>query len=114
MRLVDWKGRIEMSEPIRPRGDSMTPESINIAIINRTGILGDFYHDLNACHEAERLIADMRMVGDYWDQLDINGSRLAMMDEQMTGARIWAIIHATAPQRCEGMLRVWGLWEESK
>jgi hypothetical protein len=89
----------------------MTPEAQNIAIINRTGILGDHYHDLNACAEAEKTLhSDAAKYGNYCRILNVIACRLSCGNTHSCGYTI----SATAPHRCEGMLRVWGLWIEGE
>ena len=38
----------------------MTPEQINIAIAESTGLSGDFFHDLNAIHTAIMSLSDVQ------------------------------------------------------
>jgi hypothetical protein len=101
---------------LKLKDNEMTPCEINIAIAKKMGWgekyidkkayrpitnAPDYYHDLNACYEAEMML-DHEQKTDYIRLLnkgDFSWRRLAF---------------ATAPQRCEAMLKTWGLWEESK
>ena len=70
--------------------------------------LPDYLSDLNAMHEAEKVLSD--------EQWPIYLNRL----EEVTGAQEhgtwWECLrsahHATAPQRAEAYLRTIGKWEE--
>lgn len=60
--------------------------------------LPDYFHDLNAMHEAEKTLTDEQK-GEYINQLS-----------SICGDTMW-FIHATAAQRAEAFGRVKGLWE---
>lgn len=65
--------------------------------------------DLNACHEMEKVLT-LEQQADY-------GHRICNMAEKVgtdETSRGFAVIHATARQRCEAFLRVKGLWKETK
>lgn len=83
-----------------------------------TGIsnLPDYLNDLNSCHDMEKVLKSLRpesksswlaelgaIVG-YGHPVKLGSDEF----EEMVNA----MIHATAPQRCEAFLRVLGLWEE--
>ena len=58
--------------------------------------------DLNAMHEAEKVLKGDRQKGDYVDWL-----------HRITKAsRVFAITHATAAQRAEAFLRTLGKWRD--
>ena len=93
----------------------MSPEKQRVAIARACGweycdgwhhpdggdCLPDYLNDLNAMHEAEKVLTD-RQTRTYTANL-----------WRMTHyAKIFSSIHATAPQRCEAFLRTLGLWEE--
>ena len=98
----------------------MTPEQQRIAIAEACGWkpdkrgLGwlsphgyyasepDYLNDLNAMHEAEKLLVRLQWVS-YLRRLQ------TLCDESVT----WPI-HATASQRAEAFLRTIGKWEECK
>jgi len=61
----------------------------------------DYYNDLNACHEMEKVL-----FGKMWS---LYSDHLALICDGMNSR-----IHATAPQRCETFLRTLGLWKEDK
>ena len=62
----------------------------------------NYLNDLNAMHEAEKLLVRLQWVS-YLRRLQ------TLCDESVT----WPI-HATAPQRAEAFLRTIGKWEEAK
>ena len=99
----------------------MTNEQINIAIAEHCGWrverlstgephgkpigeqgpfreLPDYCNDLNAMHEAEKVLT-----ADQWYEYD---SKMPLRDPQK--------IHATARQRAEAFLRTLGKWEDAK
>lgn len=64
----------------------------------------DYCTDLNAMHEAEKVLEEKKFVKKYELTLGRNG-----------GNRFeWSKIHATARQRAEAFLRTLGKWEEAK
>jgi hypothetical protein len=92
----------------------MTPEQQRTAIAEacgwKTGYrdpeawhpLPDHLNDLNAMHEAEKMLVSLQWVS-YSRRLQ------TLCDESVT----WPI-HATASQRAEAFLRTIGKWKESK
>ena len=66
------------------------------------GELPDYLNDLNAMHEAERVIPE-NLRGAYTTTLHIFSSHYA--DE-----REWLAIHSTAAQRAEALLRTINKW----
>jgi hypothetical protein len=86
----------------------MTDEQINAAIAKATDCAGhgNYTHDLNAMHEAEKVLAPKnwdRFSKKWWNYYN----HLLDDDVQKT-------IHATARQRAEAFLRTLGKWEEDK
>lgn len=72
------------------------------------GYLPDFTRDLNAMHEAERiLIPGSKENGNWYGFVKALGE---IVERDKTGSNI----HATASQRAEAFLRTLGLWCESK
>lgn len=72
--------------------------------------LPNYYADLNAVREAEEVLfnsgdTDMLNIS-YWNTL------WTVCNDQHK--KLTTIAHATAPQRCEALLRVWGLWKEEQ
>ena len=65
--------------------------------------LPDYPADLNACHEMEEVLTHEQHI-DYMEWL-------GLCDDDH-GHKVWAYVHATAPQRCKAFRRVMGLWEE--
>lgn len=104
----------------------MTPNEINRAIayfvgyrevVADTGVwiapdgtrpepmrIPDYYHDLNAVHEAEARLRSLNLdYAQFWMRPFNMANRIA----------VWNALHATAPQRCEALLRTVGKWKES-
>ena len=75
------------------------------------GVLPNYLNDLNAMHEAEKVLTQDQMI-DYSRHVGksvtshLPASRAAWMDFQL--------INATAFQRAEAFLRTIGKWEEAK
>ena len=68
---------------------------------HRAHYIPDYFSDLNAMHEAEKVLDIVAERGDYWDYLSfITGGE----DE---------MIYATASQRAEAFLRTLDKWEET-
>lgn len=110
----------------------MTPSSINRAVAEAVGmtvvpctcVLGrmkdartglhipQYTEDLNAVHSAEKvLFTTESRWREYLNSLD--AVTKPRDDESWVGA-IRRATHATAPQRCESLLRVLNLWEETE
>jgi hypothetical protein len=82
----------------------MTDEQINAAIAKATDCAGhgNYTHDLNAMHEAEKVLdSDELFRGYYLALYDITKSTRCP-------------VHATARQRAEAFLRTLGKWEDGK
>jgi hypothetical protein len=95
----------------------MTDEQINAAIVQVVnagerwmiekdycnGDIPNYCTDLNAMHEAEKMLKEKGLVSKYEMTLGRNG-----------GNRFnWSKIHTTARQRAEAFLRTLGKWEEA-
>jgi len=65
----------------------------------------DYTHDLNAMHEAEKVLKGYKQVATYVWHLGINAGDWSTGENMMT-------THATARQRAEAFLRTLGKWEE--
>ena len=65
----------------------------------------DYLNDLNACHEMEKVLTHDQHI-EYMEWLGL------CSDDY--GHKVWAYVHATAPQRCEAFLRTLGLLEEEQ
>lgn len=63
----------------------------------------DYYHDLNAMHEAENTLKGEWTIGEYIKQLAF----VCSVTPNYAGVAV-----ATAAQRAEAFLRVKGLWKE--
>jgi len=69
---------------------------------HQTEWLPDYLNDLNAMHEAEKVLDTVTQRGDYWDYL------FSLTDGE------FEMCHATAAQRAEAFLRTIGKWEGAK
>jgi hypothetical protein len=101
----------------------MTPESQRIAIAKACGwsegttglwkdpdksgyyACPDYLNDLNAMHEAEKVLTDAQMIK-FERELGVIVCKFAMQDGP--AYKIW---HATAAQRAKAFLRTLGLWK---
>ena len=70
----------------------------------------DYLNDLNAMHEAEKVLTDEQMLNYLDALLDVLGLSGWYMDIDS----VWQMTHTTAAQRAEAFLRTIGKWEESK
>jgi hypothetical protein len=84
--------------------------------INRNGdsdIIPNYYHDLNACHEMEKIFSPSYVIsgeiqGRLWAGY-INWLRILTKDRNDLGG---LTVHACAPQRCEAFLRTINKWKD--
>jgi len=67
----------------------------------------DYFRDLNAIHEAEKVLSDQQWV-DYTDRLII----LTDAGNAAPDRKWWKTYHATAAQRAEAFGIALGLWEK--
>lgn len=65
----------------------------------------DYLNDLNAMHEAEKSLTE----NEQYEFIKI----LSRFESNNLSGLIWRICSASAPQRCEALLRTLGLWIES-
>ena len=72
--------------------------------IPETSILPGYLGDLNAMHDAEKVLPPAQ-----WDEYEENLYLVQGFDLESTGKTCF---HATAPQRAEAFLRTLDLWEE--
>lgn len=80
----------------------MSPEKQQIAIARVCWwIKSDCLNDLNAMHEAEKVMTDRQ-----------KRTYTANLWRMTHHGKIFASIHATAAEKCEAFLRTLGLWEE--
>ena len=82
---------------VKHQGDDIT-----VGIWSDDGWVPNYLNDLNAMHEAEKVLVRLQWVS-YLRRLQ------TLCDESVT----WPI-HATASQRAEAFLRTIGKWEEAK
>ena len=94
----------------------MTPEQQRIAIAEACsedndsivrGLIPDYPFDLNAMHEAEKIIPRQLFHVDYWQK---GYGRF----QQILSSLTITPYSATAAQRAEAFLRTIGKWEEAK
>lgn len=69
----------------------------------------DYPSDLNACHEAEGMLLKDAQTIATWEQHIRN---ITLRDGREGSGLYERIIRATAPQRCEALLRTLGKWQE--
>jgi hypothetical protein len=67
----------------------------------------DYLNDLNAMHEAEKVLTDEQMINYLDALLDVLGLSGWYMDIDS----VWQMTHATAAQRAEALLRTINKWE---
>ena len=79
---------------INPNGEIVTHHSIP-----------DYFGDLNACYEMEKVLTE-KGVNAWWSYVAF----INRHNPTPFGAE--TAVHATAPQRCEAFLRTLGLWEK--
>lgn len=70
--------------------------------------LPNYYGDLNAIHEAEKLKLFPNADGQVDVKFEINYRK------NLTNIQPWRLWNATAPQRCEAFLKTLGKWVETK
>lgn len=76
----------------------------------------DFLHDLNAMHEAEKVLWDFGDAMEFTNQLVgiVCSARGFRWDKGDHDDHLMCLSHATAFQRAEAFLRTIGKWEEAK
>jgi hypothetical protein len=79
----------------------MTDQEINAAIAEWLGWQDNYCNDLNAMHEAEKVLVKMPEKRITYAHYLMNAT-----------CKEWAAFHATARQRAEAFLRALGLWKE--
>jgi hypothetical protein len=83
-------------------------DDITVGIRSDDGWIPDYLNDLNAMHEAEKVLSEKQWV-EYEEEIRtvvLGGIRLV---SQWTKADI----HATAAQKSKAFLRTLGLWQET-
>lgn len=99
----------------------MSDEEINIAIAEACGwahpnvepyAFPDYCNDLNAMHEAEKILndKDRRIFANQLSQIHDASYKKAWWD--LDSAQAFELAHSTARQRAEAFLRVVGKWKE--
>lgn len=66
----------------------------------------DFCNDLNAMHEAEKVLTDAQSCTYFCALCDLKS------DRGPNASMYWHVYHATAAQRAEAFLRAIGKWQE--
>ena len=102
--LAEWMGWscIETAEGSFVYG--YPPEG---TIVGNTIELPDFLNDLNAVHVAEKKLNPAEGARFYWMLAQV------VNPLQMADKIEFDLVHATAPQRCEALLRCLNLWKET-
>lgn len=72
--------------------------------------IGDPFEDLNAMHEAEKVLREMQTMT-FVDRL---GEVVCQGMGDGSYGEIWNILHATATQRAEALGLALGLWKEGE
>lgn len=77
------------------------------------GVLPNYFSDLNAVHELERIIDKLCKEGDYWFHLR---ELCDFPDAESDWDKVdfFTAVHATAAQRAEAIGLTLGLWEAAK
>ena len=73
--------------------------------------LPDYLNDLNAMHEAEKVLFN-NGDGEHWEDYMRNLRKVTLRDGRECGGLDERLILATAAQRAEAFLRTLGLWKE--
>lgn len=79
--------------------------------------LPNYLTDLNAMHEAEKVLPDLASDDTGVDQLGYCETLASVIGAQWTAknaADMWMLVHATAAQRAEAFIRTIGKWEDDK
>ena len=93
----------------------MTERECNWAFIEREGMIPNYYGDLNAIHEAEIRIQQFENMMLYRDCLfRVVGLNPYVWAHSCPAPEFLRVATATAPQRCEALLRTIGRWEFDK
>ena len=97
----DAKCEYRKCQHLHKLGRVYFPESFSIPMYP------NYPDDLNACHEA---VESLGIDGEEWA---VALWKVTVGGKPITDRKAMLLFsNATAPQRCEAMLRVWGLWKE--
>jgi hypothetical protein len=89
---------------VKHQGDDIT-----VGIWSDNGWIPDYLNDLNAMHEAEKVLGEKRIRSYAFTLAQVlDTSPTVDLDDQFLN------IHATAAQRAEAFLRTIGKWKECK
>jgi hypothetical protein len=89
---------------VKHQGDDIT-----VGIWSDNGWIPDYLNDLNAMHDAEKVLGEKRIRSYAFTLAQVlDTSPTVDLDDQFLN------IHATAAQRAEAFLRTIGKWEECK
>lgn len=92
-----------------PDGDSLVWKTPDGGYFGDESGLPDYPNDLNAMHEAEKTLNPNEQNEYYEHSLrEVTGYGLMSIRHQNTRK----IVSADARQRCEALLRTWGLWKD--
>ncbi len=76
------------------------------------GDLPDYMNDLNAMHEAEKVLTPVQVLTGYSHTLIAVTKASGGLEK--TWLNVWALYHATAAQRAEAFLRTIGKWSAAR
>jgi hypothetical protein len=99
-----WSGYTDTYDPLCTPADSIGSPA------KYWGYVPDYLNDLNAMHEAEKVLDDRnRQCVRYAEELE---RVLARAHEKCLDPSRFGMIHATADQRAEAFLRTIGRWQD--
>ena len=95
---------------VRHQGDDIT-----VRISSDSGQVPDYIYDLNAMHDAEKVLWDTGKAMEFTNQLVsiVCSARGFRWDKGTSDDHLMCLSHATAAQRAEAFLRTIGKWEEA-
>lgn len=105
-RFSTQNGRNTWYSPIMKNGAQKVSHKIDI--------LPDYLNDLNAMHEAEKVLTEPQRLAYVRELVLICEPHLRGVIFGLDAGRGWWLTHATAAQRAEAFLRTLSLWEDDK
>ena len=95
---------------VRHQGDDIT-----VRISSDSGQVPDYIYDLNAMHDAEKVLWDTGKAMEFTNQIVgiVCSARGFRWDKGTSDDHLMCLSHATAAQRAEAFLRTIGKWEEA-
>jgi hypothetical protein len=105
--IAEACGWIDIKPSGRLDGQILAYPPKNFIVGNREE-LPNYLNDLNAMHEAEKVLTSEQRFS-YVEELE---KILGLTDEVICSVISWITAHATAAQRAEAFLRTLGLWKD--